>query len=252
MKTGDSPKSRMPLDNPTNHTMRRTVYWICQMCVINCFGRTCTSNLKGSFSPHQRRLLYSYRVLISVQLGDAEIYKCRVFLDVSEEQSREQSRGAGDVRLDHARMFRVSEQSQAIAPARSPDCQTRNRSERERPGQPMSSKRSTRYLRNSSMYQSEQSVPLPLLTTITSLLNPSVIVARFPLSTVKQISFSREKIPEFPASCHQANQVHHVSKRAKLMSSVFQPVSAYLNMVRIGELQTACVVESVLPSAGAA
>jgi hypothetical protein len=122
----------------------------------------------------------------------------------------------------------------------------------ERPGQPMSSKRSTRYLRNRSMYLSEQSAPSSLLSTIISLLNPSVVVARFSLSTMKQISFSREKIPEFPALCHQTSQVHHVSKRAKPMSSVFQPVSAHLNMVRIGELQTACVVESVLPSAGAA
>jgi hypothetical protein len=37
----------------------------------------------------------------------------------------EQSKGAEDVRLDHARMFRACEQSQSIAPARSPDCQTR-------------------------------------------------------------------------------------------------------------------------------
>jgi hypothetical protein len=115
------------------------------MCAIKCFGGTCTSIVKVS-SPHQRRLLYIYSVLISVQL-DAEIHKSRVFFTVSEEQSRENSRGAEDLRIDQERLFRVSEQSQAIAPAPNLDCQTRNRSERERLRQPISSELLTRYLR---------------------------------------------------------------------------------------------------------
>jgi hypothetical protein len=65
---------------------------ICQMHVINCFGRTCTIKINGSFSPHQRLIIYSYSVLIGAQLGDAEIHKCKVLFDLSEEQSRTSKR----------------------------------------------------------------------------------------------------------------------------------------------------------------
>jgi hypothetical protein len=102
---------------------------------------------------------------------------------------------------------------------------------------------------NSSMHQSEQSALSPLLRTIISLFNPSVIVARFSLSAMKQISLFMREDPRISCFVSWSQASSSSLQHAKRMSSIFQPVSAHLNIVRPGELQTACVVETVLISA---